>query len=84
MAGPCMALSQRAGSRGYGFGRGGEKRKNRLNRYVVFWCIMGFGGRAKPVKENPIKRIFGGLKAYLRATNHTCSNIISRDIPNKF
>jgi hypothetical protein len=26
------------------------------------------------------KRILGGLKAYLRATDHTCSNIISRDI----
>jgi NADH:ubiquinone oxidoreductase subunit 5 (subunit L)/multisubunit Na+/H+ antiporter MnhA subunit len=25
------------------------------------------------------KRIFGGLKAYLRATDHTSSNIISRD-----
>jgi hypothetical protein len=26
------------------------------------------------------KRTFGGLKAYLRATDHTSSNIISRDI----
>jgi hypothetical protein len=25
------------------------------------------------------KRIFDGLKAYLRATDHTSSNIISRD-----
>jgi hypothetical protein len=25
------------------------------------------------------KRTFGGLKAYLRATDHTSSNIISRD-----
>jgi hypothetical protein len=25
------------------------------------------------------KRILGGLKAYLRATDHTCSNIISLD-----
>jgi hypothetical protein len=25
------------------------------------------------------KRILGGLKAYLRATDHTSSNIISRD-----
>jgi hypothetical protein len=25
------------------------------------------------------KRTFGGLKAYLRATNHTSSNIISRN-----
>jgi hypothetical protein len=29
------------------------------------------------------KRTFGGLKAYLRATNHTCSNIISRDIQER-
>jgi hypothetical protein len=26
------------------------------------------------------KHIFGGLKAYLRATDHTSSNIISRDM----
>jgi hypothetical protein len=26
------------------------------------------------------KRIFGGLKAYLRAADHTSSNIISRDL----
>jgi hypothetical protein len=28
------------------------------------------------------KRILGGLKTYLRATDHTSSNIISRDIPH--
>jgi hypothetical protein len=65
MAGPSMALSQRAGSGGYGFGRGGEKRKNRLNRYVVFWCIMGFGGRAKPVKESRMKAYFWWIESVL-------------------
>jgi hypothetical protein len=29
------------------------------------------------------KRIFGGLKAYLQAMDHTSSNIISRDHSNE-
>jgi hypothetical protein len=65
MAGPSMALSQRAGLGGYGFGRGGEKRKNRLNRYVVFWCIMRFGGRAKSVKESQMKTYFWWIESVL-------------------
>jgi hypothetical protein len=41
-----------------------------------------FDGRGRKENVSGIaggKRIFGGLKAYLRATDHTSSNIISRE-----
>jgi hypothetical protein len=37
----------------------------------TLWALFGCGTTRK--------RILGGLKAYLRATDYTCSNIISRD-----
>jgi hypothetical protein len=58
---------------------GEEQKSNRYFTFVIpvfltywwhWWVIFMFGR----------KRILGGLKAYLRATDHTSSNIISRDI----
>jgi hypothetical protein len=43
------------------------------NRYFDLWVALV--GNLNQLR----KRIFGGLKAYLRATDHTSSNIISRD-----
>jgi hypothetical protein len=49
-----------------------------------FWIVARIGEDKENVlggnnKKTLRKRILGGLKAYLRATDHTSTNIISRD-----
>jgi hypothetical protein len=61
--------------RGYGLKKRTTKRYDgKSMQYVIRW-------EGKIGKKNiGRKRILGGLKAYLRATDHTSSNIISRDM----
>jgi hypothetical protein len=65
---------------GFRWGWGEEKKKG-PNRYVAFYCITGFGGRAKLIKKSRTKTYFWWIESVLAtAMDHTSSNIISRDI----
>jgi hypothetical protein len=62
------------------FERGGRKTNEPVSWYFMYYEIWWEGKIRK--KNIRLKRIFGGLKAYLRATDHTSSNIISREVCN--
>jgi hypothetical protein len=58
------------------FLRGQSAKVSRRNIYTS--CIAGY------CRDRDMKAYFGGLKMYLQATDHTSSNIISRDGPSLY
>jgi hypothetical protein len=58
-------------------GKEGKHKHEPVQWHLAYYAILWKG---KTGKKNQTKTYFGGLKAYLRATDHTSSNIIRREI----